>query len=33
MSYDELIQTAAQVAWRRITGKDLVARTVAGAAA
>jgi D-alanine-D-alanine ligase len=33
MSYDELIQSVARIAWRRITGRDLkVPAVVAGAA-
>lgn len=30
MTYDELIQTAAKIAWRRISGKELMATTLAG---
>jgi D-alanine-D-alanine ligase len=33
MSYDELIQEVARIAWRRLTGRSLPLRTPAGAAA
>lgn len=33
MSYDELIQSVTRIAWRRITGRDLVSRPIAGAVA